>query len=66
MKYRIVFDQRLNLDFFEKKVAYDRMARYGKLEAGKAKDDWWWTPSPSQKPRERIEREGYVILEEKA
>jgi dsDNA-binding SOS-regulon protein len=63
VKYRIVFDSQDDFSFAEKKEAYDRMARYGKLEAGEGKDDWWWTPCLSQDPRKRIAREGFIVLE---
>ena len=40
--------------------AYQRMARYGHWGGG------WWEPFASQEPhaRKRIEREGYLIVEE--
>jgi len=59
VQYRLADDPEIRWTIEERKVAFDRMAQYGKWD----KSCQWWTPCRSQKPLARIEREGYIVLE---
>lgn len=58
MRYKLAFDNSLNLSDEEKALAIKRLERYGRIEGE------LWIPHDSQTDAEsRIKREGFIIIE---